>query len=95
MSNNEETDNEETSPNPVSRRDFLRRAGKEAITTGASLVPGAALAKTVLIAPPNDGSETSGEEKAGESTKKPQGPSFWRWIVGRRDSNRKPEGGAG
>ncbi len=36
---------------PVSRRDFLRRAGKEAVQTGtqlAPLVPGAALAKTAL-----------------------------------------------
>lgn len=33
---------------PVSRRDFLRRAGKDAVETGAKLVPGAAIAKTVL-----------------------------------------------
>lgn len=97
MSNNEqnETNDNETSPQPVSRRDFLRRAGKEAITTGASLVPGAALAKTVLIAPSEK--ETPGDEETGETAaaQKPQGPSVWRWIVGRRDSNRKPEGGAG
>ena len=33
---------------PVSRRDFLRRAGKEAVTTGANLVPGAKLATAAL-----------------------------------------------
>jgi len=33
---------------PVSRRDFLRRAGREAVQTGTQLVPGAALAKTAL-----------------------------------------------
>jgi len=37
---------------PVSRRDFLRRAGKqavqEAVTTGERIVPGAAVAKVVL-----------------------------------------------
>ena len=35
-------------PGPVSRRDFLRRAGKEAVTTGASMVPGAKLATAAL-----------------------------------------------
>jgi hypothetical protein len=35
-------------PGPVSRRDFLRRAGKEAVTTGTSLVPGAKLATAAL-----------------------------------------------
>ena len=35
-------------PGPVSRRDFLRRAGKEAVTTGTSLVPGAKLATVAL-----------------------------------------------
>lgn len=33
---------------PVSRRDFLRRAGKEAVSTGVSLVPGGNLVKKVL-----------------------------------------------
>ena len=33
---------------PVSRRDFLRRAGKEAVATGTSLVPGAKLATAAL-----------------------------------------------
>lgn len=35
-------------PGPVSRRDFLRRAGKEAVATGTSLVPGAKLATAAL-----------------------------------------------
>lgn len=35
-------------PGPVSRRDFLRRAGKEAVTTGASMIPGAKLATAAL-----------------------------------------------
>lgn len=35
-------------PGPVSRRDFLRRAGKEAVSTGTSLVPGAKLATAAL-----------------------------------------------
>ncbi|MBC8102818.1 MAG: hypothetical protein H7Z41_09550 [Cytophagales bacterium] len=35
-------------PGPVSRRDFLRRAGKEAVETGTSLVPGARLATAAL-----------------------------------------------
>ncbi len=33
---------------PVSRRDFLRRAGQEAVTTGTNLVPGAKLATAAL-----------------------------------------------
>jgi hypothetical protein len=40
-------DNNEV-PGPVSRRDFLRRAGKEAVTTGTNLVPGAKLATTAI-----------------------------------------------
>lgn len=35
-------------PGPVSRRDFLRRAGKEAVTTGTRLIPGAKLATATL-----------------------------------------------
>ena len=35
-------------PEPVSRRDFLRRAGKEAVATGTNLVPGAKLATAAL-----------------------------------------------
>jgi hypothetical protein len=41
-------ENNENLPGPVSRRDFLRRAGKEAVTTGTSLVPGAKLASAAL-----------------------------------------------
>jgi hypothetical protein len=32
----------------LSRRDFLRRASKEAVDTGTKLVPGAAVARKVL-----------------------------------------------
>jgi hypothetical protein len=39
---------EETPKEPLSRRDFLRRASREAVETGTRIVPGAALAKTVL-----------------------------------------------
>lgn len=50
MSETNETMGETTTP--VSRRDFLRRAGKqavqEAVTTGERIVPGAAVAKVVL-----------------------------------------------
>lgn len=33
---------------PLSRRDFLRRAGKEAVDTGTKLVPGGNLARQAL-----------------------------------------------
>ncbi|WP_395143299.1 hypothetical protein [Armatimonas sp.] len=41
---------EETEKNkePLSRRDFLRRAGKEAVDTGTKLVPGGNLARQAL-----------------------------------------------
>ena len=39
----------------VSRRDFLKRASKDAVQTGASLVPGAAIAKVVLGTTEKDG----------------------------------------
>ena len=41
-------ENNDKLPGPVSRWDFLRRAGKEAVTTGTSLVPGAKLATAAL-----------------------------------------------
>ena len=55
----------------VSRRDFLRRASKEAVQTGVSLMPGAAVAKVVL----------GGTEKDG--TKKPSLGE--RWAAWRSD----------
>ena len=36
---------------PLSRRDFLFRAGKEAVNTGAQLVPGGNLARKALGMP--------------------------------------------
>lgn len=42
----------------VSRRDFLKRAGKEAVDTGTSLVPGMGAAKAAL-------------KKAGEAVEAP------------------------
>ncbi len=45
-------ENNDKLPGPVSRRDFLRRAGKEAVTTGTRLVPGAKLATAALGATP-------------------------------------------
>jgi hypothetical protein len=38
----------EQTPGGISRRDFIRRASKEAVTTGTKLVPGAALASKAL-----------------------------------------------
>lgn len=32
----------------LSRRDFLRRAGREAVDTGAKIVPGASLARAAI-----------------------------------------------
>jgi hypothetical protein len=39
---------EENEKPALSRRDFLRRAGSEAVKTGATFVPGAAVARAVL-----------------------------------------------
>ena len=55
----ESTTGSDTPPKPaLSRRDFLRRAGKEAVDTGTKLVPGAALTRKALgiDAPQADGS---------------------------------------
>ena len=40
---------------PVSRRDFLKRASNNAVQTGAALVPGAGIARVVLGASEPDG----------------------------------------
>ncbi len=53
------------SPHAVSRRDFLKRASKDAVQTGAAFVPGAAVAKAVL----------GGENKDG--TRKPSLAERW------------------
>jgi hypothetical protein len=39
---------EEPKKEPLSRRDFLRRAGKEAVDTGAQLVPGGQVIQSVI-----------------------------------------------
>jgi len=46
MENNDNKDNKE----PMSRRDFLRRAGKEAADTGAKIIPGGAIARKFVEA---------------------------------------------
>lgn len=75
-----ESDDSE-SRGPVSRRDFLRRAGKETAETSVRLIPGARLAQTVL---------TSGDAKAGK-------PGWWQriatWRQGRSAQQEKPAEG--
>ncbi len=41
----------EKQPQPVSRRDFLRRATTDAAKTGMDVIPGAKLANTVVKTP--------------------------------------------
>lgn len=67
---NEETPQAKPSTNvdPLSRRDFLRRASKEAVKTGATLVPGGAVARAVLGGEPAPPDET--EEEKDERLKK-------------------------
>ena len=45
--------NEEENKQSLSRRDFLRRASKEAVDTGTKLVPGGNLARQALGMAPN------------------------------------------
>jgi hypothetical protein len=42
------SDEQDKPKEPLSRRDFLRRAGKEAVDTGTKLVPGGNLARQAL-----------------------------------------------
>ena len=65
-------------PRGVSRRDFLRRASREAVQTGAKIVPGAAIARVVL----GDGPEPAGEatEDADATTRPHRGP-LWKVMA--------------
>ena len=75
---------------PLSRRDFLRHAGKEAgkaAQTGVKLVPGAALAQTVLGVG-KDETEGGAGQIVGNS------PAWWRRLVMWR-SERTQGGGGG
>lgn len=40
-----------TPPDPLSRRDFLRRAGREAAQTGVKVIPGAGLVSAAVKTP--------------------------------------------
>lgn len=53
MNDNDEAkqSSSEEKPQPVSRRDFLRRATTDAAKTGMEVIPGAKLANTVVKTP--------------------------------------------
>ena len=64
----------------ITRRDFLRRAGKEAAETGARLAPGAAVARVVLGKPASSSD--------GQTAAAPAGilGAFLKWRRGRATS---------
>lgn len=67
----------------LSRRDFLRRASKEAAATGTRLVPGAAIARTVLGVGTPEPADTSGDTPDEAKTKVPR---WLRALVSRRSA---------
>jgi len=92
--NNENEETKETQPStpaePLSRRDFLRRASSEAVKTGATLVPGGAVARAVLGAEPPPPNETEAEKE--ERLKKlPE----WMRSLAKWRSHKKQEKNAG
>lgn len=89
------SENDETSEGTVSRRDFLRRAGKEAVTTGASLMPGTVLAKTLLNGAPSAKTdietETGGEAAALDAPLAKRG--VWRTLASWRHQRQQDANG--
>ncbi|HVK01972.1 MAG TPA: hypothetical protein VM490_00710 [Armatimonadaceae bacterium] len=81
-------------PRGVSRRDFLRRASREAVQTGSKIVPGAAIARVVL----GDGPEptaaepgTGAEGSDAPATTRPHRGPLWKVMASWRQ--KRMEGG--
>jgi|GEM_PF-2599035 hypothetical protein len=84
----------------VSRRDFLRRAGREAAQTGAKIVPGAAIARVVLGTglQASEAPAATEEETADGAEPKPAAPQptrrgpIWSVLAGWRQKRMEEEG---
>lgn len=60
---------ETSTPGPVSRRDFLRRTGRDAVDTGTRIIPGGQIARAFL----------NGDKKAAGAK-----PGFWDTLLRKR-----------